>query len=134
MYYVTMLKKNTIRTFRHRTFFFLGVLTLVDKTNHRCCKGAEVPTSLIPKKTRHGERFCSSHIRFSPTQCSPVSKDQSYTLSYPVLLNLPCDFTINYHISFPCPPQLSHKPRQYHLLKDFTNSNNSSLYPSEHFV
>ena len=38
-----------LRNFRYRTSYFLVVLTLVDKTNHRCVKRAEFPTSLKPK-------------------------------------------------------------------------------------
>jgi hypothetical protein len=89
-------KMTDLQIFRYSTSFYLGVLILVDKTNHCCGKRAEVPTSLLPKTATANDSEAA--IFACHQQSVALSPESSLHVTLPVLLNLPAIITYTFHV------------------------------------
>jgi hypothetical protein len=92
-------KVTDLQIFMYRTSFYLGVLTLADKTNHHCGKRAKFPISLLPKTATANDS--ETAIFACHQQCAALSPGPSLHVILPVLLNLPA---ITYALHIPRNP------------------------------
>jgi hypothetical protein len=95
-----MLKKyenniTDLQIFMYRISFYFGVLTLADKTNHRCGIRAEVPTQLLPKTATANDSEAA--IFACHQQSVALFPGPSLHVILPVLLNLPA-ITYAFHV------------------------------------